>query len=373
MKSLPLFFLPILLFSCQTPQENKGNAAVQRISVTETRHKEKFNLDDLITDYRIVALDYPKIIAELSDVQFTKDKMYVRDKKTIALLEFTIDGKFIKQIGRIGAGPGEYVSMNDVDIDEKTGDIFVLSRTKRALLKYDKDGKSISEQKLPVFAYSMTLIENGILLFLNSNPNELSGTCELMICDRDLNIKDKLVCPPKNSDWICSLSGIVDRNETGIVVAKSLENEINYFVDNKIVRKYVVDFGKLALPDEYKLSFAKYGKHVSEYEYLSKPIFENDQYLAFYYMSKSRIKFFIYDKKRNVSYDDEANFEYVGFNRAIAGFGTIALKGDYFLANIDPDLLAEKDFEAGNSKILKEIVAMKPKNHVLVFFKLKLP
>jgi hypothetical protein len=376
MKARPLYLYLSLFIStvaCQQPQQSTENTPIQRISVTETRNKGKFNLDDLVTDYRIVALKYPKMIAELSEVHFTKDKMYVRDEKTIALLEFTTDGQFIKQIGRIGQGPGEYLSMNDVDIDEKTGDIFVLSEAKRALLKYDKEGNSISEQKLPVFAYSMTLTENGILLFLNSNPNELSGTCDLMVCDRNLNVKDKLVCPPKNSDWICTLSGIMDKNETGIVVAKSLENEINYFVENKIVKKYGVDFGKTALPDEYKLSFGKYRKHAPEYDYLSKPIFENDKYLAFYYMSKSRIKFFIHDKKRNVSYDDEANFEYKGFNRAIAGFGVTALKGDYFMASIDPDVFDDSDFKMGNSRILKEIVEMKPRNHVLVFFKLKLP
>jgi hypothetical protein len=133
------------------------------------------------------------------------------------------------------------------------------------------------------------------------------------------------------------MSGIVDRNESGIVVAKSLENEIGYFSGKKIIQKYSIDFGKLALSDDYKLSFAKYSKHSLEAQYLSKPIFENEKYLAFYYMSKSRIKFFIHDKKRNVSFDDEDNFEYKGFNRAIAGFGIIDLKGDYFLAKLNPD------------------------------------
>ncbi len=365
--------LPLLVVACQISDKNKVADTIKKISVTEFKHKGKFDLDTLITDYKIIALDYPKIIAELSQVKFANDKIYVRDEKTIALLEFTTDGKFIKQIGNIGAGPGEYLSMDFFDIDKNTGDIFVLSESKRVLLKYSKDGGYISEQKLPVYAYSFTLIDNGILLFLNSNPNELSGTCDLMVCDRDLKVKDKLVCPEKNSDWICTLSGIVDRNESGIVVAKSLENRIGYFSDNKIIQKYSVDFGKLALPEEYKLSFGKYAKHAAEYEYLSKPIFENDKYLAFYYMSKSTIKFFIHDKKRNVSFDDEVNFEYKGFNSAIAGFGIIDLKGDYFLAKLDPDQMNDSDFKMGDSKILKKIVSMKPKNHVLVSFKLKLP
>jgi hypothetical protein len=97
MKSILLHLLLLVIIgACQQPKKNEEKAIVQRMSVTETRHKGKLNLDDLIIDYRIVALDYPKMIAELSEVHFTKDKMCVRDKKNIALLEFTIDGKSIK-------------------------------------------------------------------------------------------------------------------------------------------------------------------------------------------------------------------------------------------------------------------------------------
>ncbi|MFN4147400.1 MAG: 6-bladed beta-propeller, partial [Runella sp.] len=287
MSSFHFLFFLILASSCNNEDKN-DQEIVQRISISENLCKVKYNLDTLISEFKIVFLEYPKVISDVDKVAYFDDKMYILDKKGIALLEFNKDGEFIKQIGSLGAGPGEYLNLSDVEIDTINGDIFVLSSEKRTLIKYDKNGSYISEQKLPVFAYSFTLIKDGFLFFLNSNPNELSGTCDVIVCNKELKVKSKLMCPDKSSDWICTLSGIVANNEKGIVMSKSLSNEISYFEKNKIKPKYWIDFGKAELPDEYKLNFAKYARYAPDYQYLSKPIFENDNYIAFYYMSKNR-------------------------------------------------------------------------------------
>ncbi|MFN4145317.1 MAG: hypothetical protein ACK4GN_05800, partial [Runella sp.] len=78
-------------------------------------------------------------------------------------------------------------------------------------------------------------------------------------------------------------------------------------------------------------------------------------------------------KNNNISFDDEKNFEYKGFNKAIAGFGIIDFRENFFLANIDSDYLNDANFSIDGSKILSIIIKKKPKNNVLVHFKLNLP
>ena len=372
-----IFFYVHFLFciACKSGTDNSTNdVAVQKINIEQNRHKGKYDLESLIEDYKIIPLNCPKLIANINKVKFTKDKMYVQDEKSIALLEFTLDGNFIKQIGNIGAGPGEYLSVDDFDIDDKTGHVFILSLEKMSLIEYDKTGKYYSASKLPVFASGFLLVENGFLFFLNSNPNELSGTCDLMVFDRKLNFKQRLLCRDKLSDFIASMSGVLMKNEKGVVVTKMLEGNIYYFEKDSLRHKYFIDFGKNALPKEYQTTFAAYNKHCFNYMYLAKPILENDRYLSFYYLSKSKIIWFIWDKKRHTAFDDNINFEYRGFAGAIAGFNIIGLKDDYFLARIDADAIDQYEFNKSNSsKILKEIKKVNLKNHVLVWFKLKLP
>lgn len=368
------FIICLIAFNCcQNKYNSESLSDVTTISISSNRYKGKTNLESLIQDYKIIPLNYDKIISNIDKVKLLKDKIYVQDSKTIALLEFDSDGKFIKQIGRIGAGPGEYLSVHDFEIDEITGHIFILSLQKMSLIEYDKEGKYIKSFKMPVFASKFILIKNKILFFLNSNSNELSSKCDLIIFDREMKFIEKTLCRDNISDFMCSLSGDIGTNPKGVYITKALENIIYYFENNNLKKKYSINFEKSELPEEFRYSFSAYRRHALDYKYLSKPILENDNLLAFYYMKKSRITFFIFDKKRNISYDDEDNFEYAGFNRAIAGFGIIGLQNDYFVSKFDADALKQAEFKTGGSHILKKILKINPKNHVLVLFKLKLP
>jgi hypothetical protein len=49
------------------------------------------------------------------------------------------DGNVIKVLDKSGKGPGEYVSITDMDIDEKSGDVFVVDQMKPTILEYDRN------------------------------------------------------------------------------------------------------------------------------------------------------------------------------------------------------------------------------------------
>ena len=51
------------------------------------------------------------------------------DRKNV--MQFTRDGKFVRNIGRQGKGPGEYNYIRQVDVDEKAGKVYVLSTGRR--------------------------------------------------------------------------------------------------------------------------------------------------------------------------------------------------------------------------------------------------
>lgn len=58
--------------------------------------------------------------------------------------QFYRDGRFIRQIGRKGKGPGEYMSAKDISIDPNTEEIRIFDSNK--ILYYSKDGKFIYSQ-----------------------------------------------------------------------------------------------------------------------------------------------------------------------------------------------------------------------------------
>jgi hypothetical protein len=58
---------------------------------------------------------------------------------------FDKNGKFIRKIGRLGAGPGEYLSIYDFCIDKERKEVYILDSGKGKIHKYDfETGKYIS-------------------------------------------------------------------------------------------------------------------------------------------------------------------------------------------------------------------------------------
>lgn len=80
-------------------------------------------------------------------VLFGKDRIVVVDgflRSTI--LAFDGSGKFLRTIGSVGQGPGEFSQLTDVTLDDKTGYFYLVANNK--LICYDPDGKLIRETRI---------------------------------------------------------------------------------------------------------------------------------------------------------------------------------------------------------------------------------
>ena len=63
---------------------------------------------------------------------------------------FTIDGKFVSNIGSIGRGPGEYTNVYDQVLDEKNNRIYLLPWSSQSILVYDLKGNVLDPVRLPM-------------------------------------------------------------------------------------------------------------------------------------------------------------------------------------------------------------------------------
>ena len=58
---------------------------------------------------------------------------------------FRRDGSFVGSVGSIGQGPGEYTMVYDMQIDEKSGQIFLLPWNAKSIFVYDMNGKYVKD------------------------------------------------------------------------------------------------------------------------------------------------------------------------------------------------------------------------------------
>lgn len=145
MKHIFLLFLPLLLLSCA----KGGNDWRGEIYLDEATESVKF--DELFSEERRITLEnHPDAyFHDNSTVKWFGDRLYVydfmsNDKNIIA---FDLDGSYLGRIGKFGQGPEEYPTLLDFTVDERNGNVIILSASSQIYV-YNSDGVFLGKRKI---------------------------------------------------------------------------------------------------------------------------------------------------------------------------------------------------------------------------------
>jgi hypothetical protein len=116
------------------------------------------------------------LIGYIRDVQIFDGKIFVLDTDySKGVFVFDMDGKFIRQIGRVGQGPGEYITLSDFTIDEINHKIYLMDRNKNCIMVYDiGTGKYIKQINISEIRYSKYIQYSNGQLYTDANRKSKS-------------------------------------------------------------------------------------------------------------------------------------------------------------------------------------------------------
>lgn len=160
-----------LVSSCLGGPDSESNEIEVDLSVNiDNAETRKLNLSELAGDFKMVILETNEAALLNSPSEFAINDEYIlivdRDKKPAKL--FTTEGKFISDIGDIGAGPNEYLSVVSPHIDKKDNSIWLLlggnySHPKEGwIYVYNSSGELIN--KINIFERSDDQSANRVLI-----------------------------------------------------------------------------------------------------------------------------------------------------------------------------------------------------------------
>ncbi|APY12036.1 hypothetical protein BWZ22_12710 [Seonamhaeicola sp. S2-3] len=110
----------------------------------------KINLADLISSIEIIPLETSpnSIIGKVHNILFCSNYYFIHDKRNNKLLRFNHNGEFLNNIGTIGKGPGELLSISDIAINDKKKFISILDTKLRKIFRYKFSGEIIDSRPL---------------------------------------------------------------------------------------------------------------------------------------------------------------------------------------------------------------------------------
>lgn len=156
MKTYVLFFptiLSILLISCggKTSQQADEKEEVVSIQYPVTisfeqgvENKKELALSDIATNVTYIPLETKTecLVSRIrGSIKATEHSFYIPCNQGV--FQFTREGRFVRPIGKKGQGPGEYSGVYDLQVNEATNRLYILTNQK--LLAYTLEGEYLSQ------------------------------------------------------------------------------------------------------------------------------------------------------------------------------------------------------------------------------------
>lgn len=309
MKKKPYILFPIILLSGIVPLVlifSKPKESLKEIP-QPTESIFKIPLDKNINNQGVIGLkemaediQYIKLefttecpIGKIIYFAATQNYFFAADIKMI--YQFSRNGKFIRKIGNIGKGPGEYLGFRDFTVDETNQKLYILTNWTREILIYGFDGKYLGKIPLKNDAIEKCDYIGDSLLALQVHPIERKSLLSTELIDDHGNSKLKLnssiIKLSELNNWMGS-NLIYTFNQN--VYVKEFNNDTVFQITPQGLAPYfILDLGKYASPLTYSKEDRK--KYIQPYR-----IFENGQRIIIF--------FFYNDKKCVAQYSKETGF-----------------------------------------------------------------
>lgn len=148
-------FVIHLFYSCvlkSTVNETNDNLQYIDFDVSTVKEKKILKIEDLVTDYEIVQLDNSDdalINIENPFSVISDNYIGIYSFNNFPFKLFDRNGAFIKNIGNIGNGAGEYIAITDAQIDELNNCVYLLPAYSNRIQVYDLTGTFLKSIKLP--------------------------------------------------------------------------------------------------------------------------------------------------------------------------------------------------------------------------------
>jgi hypothetical protein len=162
MKCIYLFNLVACVFISFSCSEKQHYDALHTIKMSKGKELKQAVVSDFIEKVDFIELETSEnsILGIVSKLYVAQNRIYVLDiLKAKALFVFGKDGRFIKKIGQVGTGPGEYIGIIDFLVDKKSQQILLLVDRGGRIMRMDYDGNYLGDFKLKqdFFAYMFSL------------------------------------------------------------------------------------------------------------------------------------------------------------------------------------------------------------------------
>ncbi len=243
-----------LVFAIVACNNNSIEIAEKEIDL-DIKETQKFNLSEFIIAQKHINLELTdeSAIGYINKCVMFNNSLYVLDayyaKK---LMEFDLEGDYIRSLAQMGTGPGEYNAITDFVITDKY--IHILSDRSKIIV-LNKEGNFIRERKIDIYCDSFASLDEDTWLLINNHDNKPGYDKRIYLTNDDFEIISSSIVSEYSDFHIKPFSQICKDGQT-TYFSLPLETQIYKCVNGKISLAYNIN-----IPDVCKIGDAELNKY----------------------------------------------------------------------------------------------------------------
>lgn len=299
---LSLLLLAYILPACSGGHApgslNRVYAEPVHLNLLDTAQQYK-SLDVMVRPVQFIRLQVPEseVISRIGQVLTYRSQLICVDKKFSSVLVFDTAGRFIKKIGKLGKGPGKYLSIEDVFIDAGSGELTVFSNSSRELVIFNLENNETRSLPLEFNGWRCVPLEHKYFAFYLNFLGIINNHHNFFLTDSKGDIiKEDLAYPALVQSGF-EMSGTIVPSGKGYLLASPFSDTIYYGTEDELQPAYVLGLGQHRVPVESMINTSAFISSGQNYAYAGPALTDLPQALFFDYTDSLREKFAIYDKK----------------------------------------------------------------------------
>jgi hypothetical protein len=329
------------------------------------------------------------LIGRVTELQVFDGKIYILDEHVAkALFVFDLNGKFIRKIGNIGKGPGEYIRITDFTIDTENRFIYLLDRGNR-VHKYELNGRYVNTVSIQISNVNTHYIQyydkklysevcgytptRGDYLLLEINPQD--GKVITRSLPKKYNKGWNETVYANHSFFISRLNNPPKYTQFFMNYIVSIGSEIRPYIELKS-ENLVTSKDILQLRGEPWQKYDSFHKSSKVYDIHS--LVESDVFIFFHYWHGSTTCGVLFNKQdqsveiANIIYDDilYKNDELVQIFKFSDSRGAYSLPDEYWLSEFQEKI--KKNKFTTNLDNLDQLMSLsEDSNPVILYYEFK--
>lgn len=254
---IALLFLGFF-FSCTGKKEAEDRSSATNYKIDISRQLRDVPVDSLIDSVFYVKLDTydENMIGEISRLKIDS-LIAIYDKMTDMLHFYSMEGRFLSLIHRVGNGPGEYVRIDDFVLHPDRQSVEVLDGTQNKIIEYSFAGDLIGEKKisLPPGLSCFATVGDKYVYDQQIRRNAPDDCYNLVLTTAAGEVTDRYLPYKKFSDVVLTPRHSLFYVGDTLVYQPTYSNVLYNVESSRITPRCVFDFGEQWLDEEYVYSF----------------------------------------------------------------------------------------------------------------------